>query len=204
MEEAVTVTRWTRCLLIGALAMLVPVLVGCEAGNNAPTLTFHPSSNGTSTTVNGISIINAFVLGPPLGSALPAGGRAGAFVAFSATNGDRLVAVSAPSAATSVRLTGGTVNLAPGALVTLTGPEPQIVLTGLINPLSGGQSVQLTFVFASAGAITIYVPVEPYAYYYATFSPPPIPTPTLPRVPATATVSPAVPPAASASPSTTP
>jgi copper(I)-binding protein len=199
------VTRWTRRLLIGAIAMLVPLLAGCEAGLNAPTLTFHPASNGTSTTVNGITIDNAFVLGPPLGSALPPGGRAGVFLALVATNGDRLVAVSAPSAATSVRLTDvATRVLAPGQLVTLTGPSPQIVLTGLINPLSGGNSVQLTFVFANAGAITIYVPVEPHAYYYATYSPPPIPRPTLPRVPATATASPTVSPAASASPSTTP
>ena len=39
-------TRWNRRLLFGALAVLVPVLAGCEAGFNAPTLTFHPA-NGT-------------------------------------------------------------------------------------------------------------------------------------------------------------
>ena len=35
-------TRWNRRLLFGAMAMLVPVLVGCEAGLNAPTLQYHP------------------------------------------------------------------------------------------------------------------------------------------------------------------
>ena len=35
-----------RRFLIGALALLIPVLAGCEAGNNAPTLEFHPAAAG--------------------------------------------------------------------------------------------------------------------------------------------------------------
>ena len=66
-------TRWNRRLLVGAIAILVPVLAGCEAGLNAPTLEFHPASYGVSTTVNGIAIDNLFVLGPSLG--LDAAGR---------------------------------------------------------------------------------------------------------------------------------
>ena len=118
------------------------------------------------------------MLGAPLGSALPAGGRAGVFLAIQAQNGDRLVSVSAPGTASSVKITGGSVNLPAQTLVDLSGPVPQVVLTGLANPLSGGQTVQLTFIFAQAGAITLGVPVEPHAYDYATYSPPPIPTPT--------------------------
>ena len=70
-------TRWTRRLLIGAIAILVPALAGCKAGYNAPTLEFHPASFGMSTTFDGISIDNVFVLGPALGSTLQAGGRPG-------------------------------------------------------------------------------------------------------------------------------
>ena len=39
-------TRWSRCLLFGALAVLVPALAGCEAGLNAPTLEYHPAAFG--------------------------------------------------------------------------------------------------------------------------------------------------------------
>ena len=85
-------TRWTRRLLAGAIAILVPVLAGCEAGLNAPTLEYHPASFGVSTTVDGIDIDNAFVLGPALGETLPAGGTAGAFMSLSTQDsGDRLL-----------------------------------------------------------------------------------------------------------------
>ena len=165
-------------LLLGAIAVLLPTLAGCEAGLNAPTLAFHPASPGVSTTVNGITVDNLFVLGAPVGSALPAGGQAGIFLALEAENGDRLLSVSAPDTASEVKLTGGPVDLPAQTLVDLGGPVPQLVLSGLTNPLGGGETVQLTLVFAQAGAVTLGVPVEPYAYDYATYSPPPIPTPT--------------------------
>ena len=67
--------RWNRCLLLGAMAVLVSALAGCEAGFNAPTLEFHPASSGVSTEHNGISIDNLFVLGSPVGAELPAAVR---------------------------------------------------------------------------------------------------------------------------------
>jgi copper(I)-binding protein len=203
IEEAVKVTRLNRRLLLGAIAVLVPMLAGCEAGLNAPTLEFHPAASGVTTVQGGIGFANLFVLGSPLGTELPAGGQAGIFLALQAQNGDRLLAVRAPGSATSVKLAGGSINLPAQTLVDLSGPVPQVVLTGLINPLSGGQTVQLTFIFAQAGSVTLGVPVEPYAYDYATYSPPPIPTPTpTPTGIASATSSAAATP--SASPSTTP
>ncbi len=195
--------RWNRRLLLGAIAVLVPVLAGCEAGYNAPTLQFHPASSGVSTTVNGITMDNLFVLGAPVGSVLPPGGRAGVFLAIESENGDRLISVSAPGAASSVKLAGGSIDLPAQTLVDLGGPVPQMVLTGLANPLSGGETVQLTLTFAQAGVITLGVPVEPYAYDYATYSPPPIPKPTpsaKPKAHATGSAS----ASPSASPSTTP
>ena len=196
-------TRWNRRLLLGAIAVLLPALAGCEAGQNAPTLEFHPASSGVSTMQNGITLDNVFVLGAPVGSALPPGGRAGVFLAIEAQNGDRLVSVSAPGAASSVKLAGGSINLPAQTLVDLGGPVPQMVLTGLANPLSGGETIQLTLVFAKAGAVTLGVPVEPQAYDYATYSAPPIPKPTLsakPKVHASGSAS----SSASASPSATP
>jgi len=206
--------RWNRRLLLGAIAVLVPALAGCEAGQNAPTLQFHPASSGASIIQNGITLDNVFVLGAPVGSALPPGGRAGVFLAIESQNGDRLVSVSAPGTASEVKLAGGSIDLPAQKLVDLGGPVPTMVLTGLANPLSGGQTVQLTLTFAEAGVITLGVPVEPHAYDYATFSPPPvIPKPTVsakPRAKATgsasasASASGSASASASASPSTTP
>ena len=169
-------TRWTRRLLIGAIAILVPVLAGCEAGLNAPTLKFHPASSGVSTVVNGITLDNVFVLGPAPGSTLPAGGQAGLFLAMQSQNSDKLVSASASGAASSVELITGPVTLSPNSLVDLQGPNPVLVLNGLKNPLSGGETVNLTLTFANAGPVSLTVPVEPAAYDYATYSPPPTPS----------------------------
>ena len=170
-------TRWTRRLLVGAIAILVPALAGCQAGQDAPTLQYHSASNGVSTTVNGIELDNVFVLGPQLNQTLPAGGQAGVFLALSAQDHDQLVSASAPGTASSVQLLSGPITLSPGALVNLSGPAPAVVLNGLTNPLSGGESVRLVLTFANAGVVPLRVPVEPAAYEYTTYSPPPIPTP---------------------------
>jgi copper(I)-binding protein len=171
------VTRWTRRLLIGAIAILVPALAGCEAGLNAPTLEFHQASFGVSTITDGITLDDVFVLGPAPSSTLPAGGQAGLFLSLEAQNGDRLTSVSAPGTASSVQLVSGPITLNPNSLVDLSGPAPQLVLNGLTKPLSGGETVNLVLNFANAGPVNLTVPVEPAAYEFATYSPPP-PTPT--------------------------
>jgi copper(I)-binding protein len=187
------VTRWTRCLLFGAIALLVPALAGCEAGQDAPTLEFHQASNGTTITVGGITVDDAFVLGPMSGSTLPVGGQAGVFLSLFAQNGDRLLSATAPGAASSVHLASGPVTLPAQTLVDLSGPEPHVVLTGLTNPLSGGETIQLELVFANEGVVPLAVPVEPAVYDYTTYSPPPTPTPTA-KASATATASPSATP----------
>ena len=169
-------TRWNRRLLIGALAILVPVLAGCEAGYNAPTLEFHEASFGVSTMVDGLNIDNVFVLGPAPGSILPAGGQAGLFMALQSSNGDQLTSITAPGAASSVQLGNGPITLSPNTLVDLSGPSPLLTLDGLTNPLSGGETVQLVLNFANAGQVKLMVPVEPAAYEFATYLPPPTPT----------------------------
>jgi copper(I)-binding protein len=174
------VTRWNRRLLFAAVAVLVPVLAGCEAGFNAPTLEFHPANFAANTVKGGISLSNVFVLGPALGEQLPPGGQAGVFLSITSQYGnDRLDSVSAPGTAQSVRVSGGSIRVPARTLVDLSGPEPEVVLARLTRPLTGGQAIAMTFRFARAGTITLRVPVEPHAYEYATFSPPApaIPTP---------------------------
>ncbi len=193
-------TRWTRRLLFGAVAVLVPALAGCEAGLNAPTQDFHPAALGQSTVSGDVTVDDAFVLGPALGGQLPVGGQAGVFLALYATSNDQLISATAPGTATSVRLIGGPINLAPDSLVQLNRQVPRIVLTGLTTALSGGQTIELQLTFQNAGQVTLDVPVEPDAYDYATYSPPPpapTPTPTAkhhvkptPGASATATASP--------------
>jgi copper(I)-binding protein len=165
-------------MLFGALAVLAPALAGCEAGFNAPTLEYHPAAFGAYATKNGVSIANAFVLGPSPSGPEVAGGRAGLFLAITAQDGDKLVSASAPGAATAVQILGGSVRLPAATPVTLTGPVPRVVLTGLASPLQAGGLVTLNLTFAEAGTITMTVPVQPKAYEYATFSPPPTPSPT--------------------------
>ena len=159
------------CLLATAIA--VPVLTGCEAGQNAPTLTFHPAAGGGYTTApDGVSISNAFVLGPALNAQLPKGDSAGLFVSISSENGDTLESVTAPGAAGSVKLDGGSVTIPAGGAANLTGPSPKIVLDNLAAPLAGGGTVTLYFTFANAGTVPVQVPVQPHAYAYATYDTP--------------------------------
>jgi hypothetical protein len=168
-----TVTRLTRRLLVGAIAILVPALAGCEAGYNAPTLQFHQASDGVSTTQGGINLDDVFVLGPAPGTTLPVGGQAGLFLSLYAQNSDQLTGVSAPDNASSVQLVGGPVTLNPNSLVDLSGPSPQIVLNGLTKALNGGDTVLLKLTFANAGSVTLTVPVEPDSTFFSTYSAPP-------------------------------
>jgi copper(I)-binding protein len=207
------VTRWNRRLLFGAMVVLVPALAGCEAGFNAPTLEYHPANFTANKTQNGISLSNVFVLGASPNGPEVAGGRTGVFMSLYAADGDRLVSVKAPGAASSVSITGGSVRLPAQSLVDLDGPVPRVVLAGLASPLQGGQEVTMDFTFAKAGTITVQVPVEPQAFDYATYSPPATPSPSPsatgsatgkkkghPRVPASGSAS----AGATASPSATP
>jgi copper(I)-binding protein len=171
------VTRWNRRLVVGAMAVLLPALAGCEAGFNAPTLQYHPANFAGDATEHGITFSNVFVLGAASNGPAVAGGRAGVFMSLYSANGDRLVSAKAPGTASQVSITGGSVNLPAQSLVDLSGPVPQVVLAGLANPLEGGETVTLNLDFAKAGQITLSVPVEPQSFEYATFSPPPTPSP---------------------------
>jgi copper(I)-binding protein len=167
-----TVARRT---LIGALALLIPAITGCEAGLNAPTLEFHPAAAGTTTVFNGIKISDMFVLGAPSGASVPSGSSASMFLSLfnNGANNDHLVSVSAPGSAATVKLSGGTVSLPVQSLVDLTGPEPSVVLSNLTKPLAGGQAILVTLDFQHAGKVKLEVPVEPQSFYYSTYSPPP-------------------------------
>lgn len=167
-------------LLIGALALLVPAIAGCEAGLNAPTLEFHPASSGAHAEVNGISLSDVFILGAPTGSSLAAGSSASLFLSIynGSTGGDKLVGVKAPATASSVQVAGGTVTIPVNSAIRLMGPQPNVVLSGLTKPLDSGQNVPVTLDFQHAGSVTLQVPVEPQSFYWSTYSAPPTAVPT--------------------------
>lgn len=172
------VTPIGRLAIAAVIAGLATGVSACEAGNNAPTLEYHPQSAGLDAVTHGIKIINAFVLGAATG-ALPAGHSAGVFMAMynQGNSPERLTGASAPGVAKSVTVPAGGVALPPHQAVYLTGPQPQIVLTGLLHPLPAGGSIHVTFTFSEAGNVTLTLPVLPRTNEYGTFSPAPVPSP---------------------------
>jgi len=189
-------------LLAGAVAMLVvPALAGCEAGLNAPTLEFHPAAAGQEKVVNGISVNNVFVLAAPNGSSLAAGSQASLFMGLFNNNdsGDRLVSVET-SAAKSVTISGGSISLPPNQGVNLTGPQPELVLNGLTQSLTGGQDVEVILDFAQAGPVELDVPVEPQSFYYSTLEQPTATPPATVGATPTAAATPSQTPTASTNP----
>lgn len=179
-------TARPRSLLVLAIAALIAVLAGCEAGTNAPTQEWHNPTDGAGIVHDNISIRDVFVLGAPLGSALPPGESAGLYFAV-INNGspDKLLSITAPGTAKSVSLPGGTVSLASQQAVFLTGPTPKVILENLTRPLSGGGSVTLVMNFQNAASVTLDVPILPQAGFYSTYSAAPTPTPTPTATPAT-------------------
>ena len=166
--------RLRRSLLIGALAALVPVTAGCEAGSAHQTLKWHEAGNGAYATAGQVKVINAFVLGPKLGGTLPAGSSASVFLSLynGGASADKLVSVAAPGTAATVTVSGGQVAIPPQGAAYLTGPRPRIVLRHITAPLKGGATVHLVLSFANAGSLNITAPVQDRASYYSTYSPP--------------------------------
>ena len=135
-----------------AVACLVPGVAACEAGNNAPTLEFHPQSAGIDAVVHGIKINDAFVLGSASDTPVPAGKSAGFYLALlNEGSPDQLVSVTATGAATSVTLPKGGIALGSYRPVYLTGPQPEIVLTKLTQPLDNGSAIKITLTFFRRG-----------------------------------------------------
>jgi len=166
----------SRRLLIALAAALVPVIAGCEAGVNPPSLSWHQPTDGTGLVRGNLTISNVFVLGAPIGAVLKPGENAGLYFGLVNTGApDRLLNVSAPGVARSVHLPGGQITLSSQHAVLLTGPRPAVLLEGLLRPLTGGSVVTIQLTFQRAGIISLQVPVMPYAQYYTTLSPAPAP-----------------------------
>lgn len=176
-------SRWAaspigRLVIAAAIVGLASGVTACDAGNDAPTLEFHPQSDGVDTVVHGIQIEDAFVLGAPNGS-LPVGQSAGVYLALYNTgpSPDRLIAAAAPGVAKSVRLPAGGIKAPIQQAVYLTSSKAKITLAGLLHPLTAGGTVHITLDFTNAGSVTLDLPVLQRADAYGTFSPVPSASP---------------------------
>lgn len=170
-----------RRLLLVLVAVLIPLLAGCEAGNNAPTNQFHPPTDGATASVGALSIANVFILGAPLGSSLMPGQSASLFFAMVNTGKrDRLLAISAPGSATSVHLPAGGIPIGSQQRVLLSGPQPQAYLVGLTTTLTSGSAIKIVLHFQNAGAVPLEVPIMPRAAQLTTLAPPPAAAPSVP------------------------
>ncbi len=166
-----------RRLVLVAAAALLPVLAGCEAGNNAPTLEFHAPTDGATASVGQLGISNVFVVGAPLGFSLHKGQSASLFLALvndGAT--DTLTSITAPGTAASVPLPAGGITVRNMHPVLLTGPKPTVSLADLTRSLTGGTDIKLVLTFRNAGPVTLFVPVMARAAQYVTYGTPANPT----------------------------
>jgi copper(I)-binding protein len=182
--------KLSRRLVLVAAAALIPVLAGCEAGINAPTLDFHYPTDAAGTAVGDLSIRNVFVLGAPLGRNLVKGQSASLFLAL-VNNGapDKLISITAPGTAASVTLPGA-IPIRVGHPVFLTGPHPEVVLTDLTRTVTSGSSIRLVLTFQKAGPVTLLVPVMARATHYVTYAPPQLVVTPSPTASTTATPTP--------------
>ncbi|MGO9292483.1 MAG: hypothetical protein ACLP52_01130 [Streptosporangiaceae bacterium] len=166
-----------RRVLVLAVAAALPALAGCEAGPGAPTQHWHQPTPGATTMFHDIAIRNVFTLGTAGSGTLPAGHSAGLFLGLVNTGTpDKLIGISAPSAAKKVVLATGPISLPSQKDELLTGPIPKAVLTGLTRSLTAGQGVNVTLTFQNAGSVTLRVPVMAKAQYYSTYSAAPSPS----------------------------
>jgi copper(I)-binding protein len=172
-------SKLLRRLMIGGVALVVPVLAGCEAGDNSPVLEFHPAAAGAYGTADAVTISDAFILGGQDSQGLAKGSSASLFLSVYNGNGsaDKLVGVDATGTAKSVELAGGSIAVPGQSSADLEGPKPKVVLRDLSKALISGQTVSVLLTFANAGSVELTVPIEARTAQYSTYSPPaPAPT----------------------------
>jgi copper(I)-binding protein len=174
-------SKLLRRLMIGGVALVVPILAGCEAGDNSPVLEFHPAAGGAYGSADAVTVSNAFILGGQDSAPLAKGSSAGMFLSVynGGDSADKLISVDATSVAKSVQLTGGSIAVPGQSSADLSGPKPKVVLRNLSKALTSGQTVTVLLTFANSGSVELAVPVEARTTYYSTFSPPvPVPSAT--------------------------
>ncbi|MFG1942670.1 hypothetical protein [Nonomuraea sp. NPDC048826] len=177
-------TGMSTRLLAGAAALTL-AMTGCSASPaaNDPNRLHRPQNDGANGDVQGVHVLNAFLLGPaPTGSPTssptgsPTGSSGGqplyAVLINERTDADQLERVTVEGGGT-VQL-AGPVELRPNEA----GSRPDQPI-GMVSGVRGSQ-VPMTFTFREAGELRLTVPVLPKQGAYATLpaSPSGTPSPT--------------------------
>ncbi len=160
-------TSRRRVIAVAALLAAAPALAACGAGFDANTnKPYAPTEasvlidgDGSQAAYgkNGVTISQAFILGPDSGGQIPSGGSAPLYLTIlNTTNTPDTLSAIVPNGqqATSVK-TPSPIQLTPNTPA----KTPQVTVEGLKQSLRGGESVRLTLNFQNAGSITLAVPV---------------------------------------------
>ncbi|MEV0581460.1 copper chaperone PCu(A)C [Nonomuraea sp. NPDC050310] len=174
-----TSRRW---IIAAAAFLAAPVLAGCSAGFDANTnKPYQPvegaaliEADGSAYGSRGLSIPQAFVLGPDSGAQLTQGGSAPLYLNLLSYAGDTLQ--DAASDLGTIKVTAP-VQLPAGKLVDTGKPTPQLMITGLTKALRGGESARIKLRFATAGEVDLTVPVVTRSREYTAYPMPPGATP---------------------------
>jgi copper(I)-binding protein len=155
-----TSTRTASGLLAGLLVAAAATISGCAAGQVSQTADQVSSVDGGVGNVGPIGIRNALLATPAAGS-YSKGADVPVLLWLTNTGmaADTLSSVST-TAASSVSI-GGTATLPPQSRVEVGASTPvTVTIKGLTDGLSFGTSIPVTFAFATAGDVTINIPVE--------------------------------------------
>jgi copper(I)-binding protein len=157
---AIRLAKPGKSRLFAATTALALALTGCAAGQISQTAQQVPAIDGANATAQGIAIRNV-VFAVPTSSAYPAGSSVPLKLWVSNTTlaTEKLTAVSSPGAGGAT--ISGAAEFPAKSLVEIT-PDSKIsiTLTGLKQELSYGHSLPVTFSFATAGPLTVTVPIE--------------------------------------------
>jgi copper(I)-binding protein len=180
------VTRNSRYRVIAAAAAFLaaaPALAGCGAGSDAITSQHYSPTEALTKDVPGISISQAFFLGPDSGSTIPAGAATPLYLSVVNTGQapDQLVGIGVDAALGTAKVSSP-VTLPIQERVSVGRPTPSIMIEGLKKPLKGGESIQVQLQFANAGLVPLTIPVITRGREFASLPPAPgvsaVPTPT--------------------------
>lgn len=171
-----------------AVMLAVPLLAACAAGRDAQTIRSDTVSDAAGTDVGQLQLRNVYLAAPET-SVYGKGGNARMYLTVASRSDapDTLTSVTSDAAASVIVMQSGTTGnggapsaspsggdsgptfvggsgfplTVPGGSALALGPDStHLVLQGLNRQLLPGQSVQVTFTFASAGSTTLTVPVE--------------------------------------------
>ena len=152
-----------RALVPTSMALLVAAslaLGGCAAGQYSQTADQVAAIDGANGTVGDIAVLNAR-LAPTERQDYPAGSNARLLLWISndSLNPDTLSGVTT-SAASSVRIVGDPI--VPGQTLAdfATEDGTEVIVTGFTQTLDYGVSIPMTFSFATAGTLSLNIPIE--------------------------------------------